>query len=79
MEAKREVRADLHRKLGKIKGEDAYNMMAGYLDKDGFGSSGMSGSEIRDLFHKLENNHMDKFHSDDIKDVREVLGKHFND
>lgn len=42
MEAKREVRADLHDKLGKVRGEEVYNTMAGYLDKDGFGSSGMS-------------------------------------
>ena len=54
-------------------------MMAGYLDKDGFGSSGMSGSEVRDLVHKLESNHMDKFHSHDIDHVRTVLEKHFND
>ncbi len=73
------MRADLHDKLGRTKGEEAYNMMAGYLDKDGFGSSGMSGSEVRDLVHKLESNHMDKFHSHDIDHVRTVLEKHFND
>jgi hypothetical protein len=79
MEAKREVRADLHDKLGKVRGEEVYNTMAGYLDKDGFGSSGMSGSEVRDLVHKLEKNHLDNLHSDDIRHVEAILGKHFND
>lgn len=79
-DVKKQVRGDLHEKLGKMKGEEIYNMLSEDFDKDGaLGTTGISGREVNDMLHKLQENHQDNIHDDDLNHIKDVLHKHFND
>ena len=80
-ELKKQVRYDLHDKLGRSKGDAIFNTLMAHTDKDGgFGSTtGVSGREIEGMLHNLKENHQDNLRDNDIKHIEEVLGKHFRD
>lgn len=79
-ELRKQVRHDLHDKLGRVKGESVYGMLDAHLDKDrGSSGRGVNGREIDDMLGHLQENHTDNLHERDLDHIREVLGKHFND
>lgn len=77
-EVKKEVRRDLHDRLGEHKGEQVFEILSGHLDREN-GRTGVSGREVDGMLTMLERDHHDNLHSNDIAHIKEVLGKHFND
>ena len=80
-EASRQVRYDLHDRLGRIKGEEVYNTLQAHMDRDGgfFDTHGVSGKEIDQMMSTLRENHQDNLHDSEVAHVEEILRKHFND
>lgn len=79
-ELKKQVRHDLHDKLGRTKGESVYGILDAHLDRDyGSRSQGVTGREIDDMLDNLKENHQDNLHDRDIEHIRGVLGQHLND
>lgn len=82
LELRKQVRYDLHDKLGRSKGEAVYNtLLAHASDREySLGSSrGVSGREIKDMLHTLKNNHQDNLRDHEVEHVEAVLRKHFDD
>lgn len=77
-EVVKEVRRDLHDRLGEHKGEQVFEILNAHLDRDN-GRTGVSGQEVEGMLSMLERDHHDNLHSNDIAHIKEVLGKHFND
>lgn len=79
-ELRKQVRGDLHDKLGRNKGEEVFNILTAHLDKDRmFEAKGVSGREIDSTLKMLRENHQDNLHDSEIGHVEDVLRKHFND
>jgi hypothetical protein len=81
LEARKQVRFDLHDKLGRTKGEEVYNVLEAHMDKDGgfFDTHGVSGKEVDEMIGNLRENHRDNLHDHEVAHVEEILRKHFND